>query len=113
MSGRQFRAVDNQMSHVLGNDDKAPAVSGWTRFRHSVNVEAQVTHGQPGFPHLFHAVMTILTGGGWGLVWWAHWLGSARRRYQRLRRAQLADAGLLNPGDLFVPGVAGTRDPYA
>lgn len=111
LTGRQRRAVDYRMSEVLGNDDKPPAVSGWTRFTHQMNVQTQVQHGQPRFPHLLHAIMTIMTGGLWALVWWAHWMGSARRRYQRTRIRQLDAAGLLNPSDLFVPGVAGTKAP--
>lgn len=111
LTGRQRRAVDHRMSEILGNADRPPAVSGWTRFTHHMNVTAQVTHGQPRFPHLLHAIMTIMTGGVWALVWWAHWMGSARRRYQRDRIRALDAAGLLRPGDLFVPGVVGTRAP--
>lgn len=111
LTASQRRRVDYAMSEVLGNHDKPPAVTGWTRFTHQVDVDAQVTHGQPRFPHLLHAIMTIMTGGFWGLVWWAHWMGSARRRYQRSRRAALAEAGLLDPANLFVPGVPGTKLP--
>lgn len=109
LTGRQRRAVDHRMAEVLGNDDRAPAVSGWTRFTHQMNVQAQVTHGQPRFPHLLHAILTILTSGLWGLVWWACWMGSARRRYQRDRLRQLDAAGLLHAGDLFVPGGPNTK----
>jgi hypothetical protein len=109
LSGRQRRAVDARMSEVLGNDDRPPAVSGWTRFSHQMSVQAQVIHGQPRFGHLLHACLTILTGGAWGLVWWACWMGSARRRYQRTRLRQLDAAGLLHPGDLFLPGGSGPR----
>ena len=111
LTGRQRRRVDHAMSEVLGNDTKAPAVTGWTRFTHHMNVTAQVTHGQPRFPHFLHLVLTVLTSGLWGLVWWGHWMGSARRRYQNTRVAALREAGLLNAGDLFVPGVAGTKAP--
>lgn len=109
LSGRQRRRVDAAMAEVLGNHDKAPAVSGWTRFTHHMNVTAQVTHGQPSFPHLMHLILTVLTSGLWGLVWWAHWMGSARRRYQRDRLATLDAAGMLHAGDLFVPGSPSER----
>jgi len=111
LTGRQLRAVDHQMSEVLGNYDKPPAVSGWTRFRHDMNVTAQVQHGRPPFPHLIHFVLTVFTSGLWGLVWWAHWMGSARRRYQRERMAKLDAAGMRRAEDLFHPGVPGTRPP--
>ncbi|GAA1402075.1 hypothetical protein GCM10009613_61440 [Pseudonocardia kongjuensis] len=112
LSGRQHRAVDHRMSEVLGNYDKPPAVSGWTRFRHDMNVMAQVQHGRPAFPHFIHFVLTVFTSGLWGMVWWAHWMGSARRRYQRERLTQLDAAGMLHAEDLFVPGVKGTEPPW-
>lgn len=111
LTGRQRRAVDHAMSEVLGNYDRAPAVSRWTRFRHLNDVATQVAHGQPPFPHTVHFLLTVFTSGLWGLVWWAHWMGSARRRYQRDRYRQLDEAGMLRVEDLFTPGVPGTRPP--
>ncbi|TCK22767.1 hypothetical protein [Pseudonocardia endophytica] len=111
LTGRQRRTVDAEMSRVLGNDDRPPMVSGWTEFVHNVQAESQIAHGQPRFPHAMHVMLTVLTGGLWALVWWAHWMGSARRRYQRARRAELRQAGLYNARDLFTPGGPHTRAP--
>lgn len=32
--------------------------------------------GIPWQAHLLHAVMTMCTGGLWGIVWWFHWASS-------------------------------------
>lgn len=111
LTGRQKRAVDAEMCRVLRNDDRAPMVSLWTEVGHNARAEAQIAHGQPRFPHLLHFVLSLSTGGFWALVWWAHWMGSARRRYQRGRRAELRAAGLYAAGDLFTPGGPHTRTP--
>lgn len=57
-------------------------------------VEAAVQNGQPDFPHTGHQILTIFTVGLWAPIYWAKWMFSKRRRYQRARRAELKRHGL-------------------
>ncbi len=90
------RQADDLAREALGDrtGGLAPDVNV-TSFWHRDRMEQHIRQGQPGFPHWLHFALTLGTSGLWGIGWWACWMGSKRRRYQRARRAQLVGAGLL------------------
>lgn len=89
----ESRKEANALAHdLLQNRAEVPHPAG---LLHRVDMDYQIRLGQPGFPHVFHVIMTILTGGGWLLVYLPCWLMSAQRRYLKARRRALQAHGLL------------------
>lgn len=90
------RAADDAAAQVLGDrtDGLAPGVNP-SSFTHRFRMENRIQQGQPHFAHWLHIILSTVTAGAWLPIYWLSWMLSARRRYQRLRRRQLVDAGLL------------------
>jgi hypothetical protein len=61
---------------------------------HTYAAEAAVQNGQPDFPHTTHVVLTVVTCGLWGPIYWGNWLVSRQRRYRRARRRELRRHGI-------------------
>ncbi|WP_433802977.1 hypothetical protein [Actinomycetospora sp. CA-084318] len=93
--------TDARAAQVLGNTGHAaPAFRTKHRrepqsFWQRTKLEGAIAQGQPPFPHTGHLIVTIFTGGTWGIVWAAHYYSSARYRYLRSRRRALVQAGLM------------------
>lgn len=61
---------------------------------HDATIDVAVHRDRPYFPHPLHSFLTIVTVGLWSPIYYLRWLTSARRRYQRARRAHLRDHGI-------------------
>jgi hypothetical protein len=85
-------AANALAADLLQNRPEVPNPAG---LMHRVEMDYQIRLGQPSFPHVFHVIMTIITGGGWLLVYVPCWLMSAQRRYLKARRRALQAHGLL------------------